>query len=194
MLQPLRHFWHILRWTLRGKPAPPPQIVKQRTVKHYQSRFAPKIFIESGTYLGDMVAFMESRVREVYSIELSEQLCERAQARFASLSHVHILQGDSNDVLPRLLEGISEPCLFWLDGHFSGGVTAQGEVDYPILQELDHIRRHGIKNHVILIDDARLFVPPAPAKAEIIESLREINPAYIIEESADIIRAFVNRN
>lgn len=190
-MQSARHLRHLLEWNLRGKPVPPPTVVKQRTVKHYQKKFGPKIFIETGTYLGDMVAAVASRFTETYSIELSPELCERAQARFAARDDVHILHGDSNDVLPLILQKISEPCLFWLDGHFSGGITGQGKLDYPILQELEHIRRHPIKNHMILIDDARLYVSPAPAKEQIIERLRGTNPAYVIEDRDDIIRAFI---
>jgi len=159
-MQTLRHLRHILEWNLRGKPVPPPHAVKQRIVKHYQKEFRPKILIETGTYLGDMVAAVESCFTEVYSIELSPELYERARARFSMRAGVHIMLGDSSEVLPVILEKISEPCLFWLDGHFSGGITAQGKLNYPILEELAQIRRHGIRNHVILIDDARLFVPP----------------------------------
>jgi hypothetical protein len=189
-MQSARHLRHVLEWNLRGKPLPPPAVVKQRTVKHYQKTFGPKIFIETGTYLGDMVAAVAARFTETYSIELSPELCERAQTRFATRKNVHILEGDSSEVLPLILKNISEPCLFWLDGHFSGGITAQGKLDYPILQELEHIRRHSIKNHLILIDDARLFVSPAPALEHIVECLRSINPAYVIENRDDIIRAF----
>ena len=190
-MQSARHLRHVLEWTLRGKPVPPPAVVKQRTVKHYQKKFGPRIFIETGTYLGDMVAAVAARFTETYSIELSLELCDRAQDRFATRDDVHILHGDSSDVLPLILKKISEPCVFWLDGHFSGGITAQGKLDFPILQELEHIRRHPIKTHVILIDDARLFVPPAPAKEQIIEHLRDINPAYVIEDRDDIIRASI---
>jgi hypothetical protein len=47
--------------------------------------------------------------------------------------------------------------LFWLDGHFCGGVSAHGDKGTPILEELNLILSHRVKEHVILIDDARLF-------------------------------------
>jgi hypothetical protein len=48
--------------------------------------------------------------------------------------------------------------LFWLDGHYSGGVTGIGSLETPIIKELQTIFNHPLsKKHVILIDDARLF-------------------------------------
>jgi hypothetical protein len=193
MIQTLRHLRHIVDWNLRGKPAPPPHVVKQRIIKSYQKRFGLNVFVETGTYLGEMLDALKSSFRELYSIELSEELYGRAERKFAADERVHIMQGDSGDVLPIILDKVSEPCLFWLDGHFSGGITAQGALDFPILKELEHIGHHRIKNHVILIDDARFFsgTMDAPDREQIAASLRAINPAYRIEERDDIIRAFV---
>jgi len=192
-MQAIRRLYHVIRWNLRGKPVPPPQEIKQSTVKHYQKRFGPQVFVETGTYLGDMVAAVMLRFRQIYSVELSPELYERARKRFAAYQNVHISHGDSSEVLSGILSEIAEPCLFWLDGHFSGGITARGTVDFPILGELECIREHKIKNHVILIDDARLFGESSdiPGKTEVMESLRAINPKYTIEERHDIIRAFL---
>jgi hypothetical protein len=193
MMQTVRHLSHIVRWNLRGKPVPPPHVVKQRVIKAYARRFGLSLFVETGTYLGEMVEAVRAQFREVYSIELSPELTQNARRKFAIDPRVHIIEGDSGEVLPSILEKISEPCLFWLDGHFSGGITAQGSEDYPVLRELAHISRHHVKNHVILIDDARLFVGDgsAPAKPRLVEALRQINPRYRVEERDDIIRAFV---
>jgi hypothetical protein len=190
----LRDSYHILRWNLAGKPVPPPHVVKQRTIRDYQKRFGLKIFVETGTYLGDMVAAVEPYFAALYSIELGEELYQNARARFAGNPKIQIMHGDSASALSALLQGISEPCLFWLDGHFSGAATAKGQVNFPVLEELDQIRRHQIRDHVILIDDARFFIgAPEPSTQEIVESLRSINPSYSIENSNDIIRATVSR-
>ena len=54
------------------------------------------------------------------------------------------------------MKELKKPALFWLDGHYSGGETARGKKDTPILEEL--ITIFGAKEeHIILIDDARLF-------------------------------------
>ena len=124
----------------------------------YARRFRLPVFIETGTYLGDMVDGVRNVFEEVYSIELSPRLHLEARARFKGAPHVTLLQGDSGAVLKDLLPRLSRPCLFWLDGHYSGGITALGNKETPIVNELDHILRHKLLlNHVILIDDARCF-------------------------------------
>jgi hypothetical protein len=58
------------------------------------------------------------------------------------------------DIMPTLEGNV----LFWLDGHYSEGITARGDEDCPVLYELFHIfsQRWFIEG-VVLIDDARLF-------------------------------------
>ena len=195
MLQTIRGLYHIAGWRLRGRPVPPPHAVKRGVIRHYQKKFGVGVLVETGTYLGEMVEAMRPHFREVYSIELSEDLHERAKKLFAADPHVHLVRGDSADAMPDILAAVSEPCLFWLDGHYSGGITARGSLDYPIIRELEHISRHGVRRHVILIDDARLFDggTGVPSKEQIVQKLREINPDYRIEESDDVIRAYVER-
>ncbi len=187
--------YSLLWWYLRGRPSPPPPIIKRRIVKDFRRRFGLKVFVETGTYLGDMVDAVKSQFKEIYSIELSEALYQRALSRFSNDPHVHLLMGDSGSVLPLVLDSISEPCLFWLDGHYSGGFTAQGELDYPVLKELSHIRNHPIKSHVILIDDARTFIGEGavPSRDEVVRALKDINPDYNVKVENDIIRAFIQQ-
>ena len=152
-----RHWKPYFEWLESGKPDPPPNIVKQMTIKEYANKYRLKVFIESGTYLGDMVYAVRGVFEKIYSIELDDNLYESAKAKFLKYSHMSILHGDSAKVMPKILDHIKNPCLFWLDGHYSGGITVKGELDTPISQELKHIFNHPIKDHVILIDDARLF-------------------------------------
>ena len=144
-------------WLRNGRPIPPPHIVKQMAVKEYAERFGLRIFVETGTLYGDMLSAVESFFDEIYSIELGQELFERARKRFARKGHITILQGDSADVLPALLARIKRPCLFWLDGHWSAGITARGAKNTPIREEICHILPHSVRGHVILIDDARCF-------------------------------------
>jgi hypothetical protein len=153
-----RHWKPYFEWLESGKPDPPPNIVKQMTIKEYANKYRLKVFIESGTYLGDMVYAVRGVFEKIYSIELDDNLYESAKAKFLKYSHMSILHGDSAKVMPKILEHIQDPCLFWLDGHYSAGITSKGEIATPILQELRHIFSHTVKDHVILIDDARLFI------------------------------------
>ncbi len=148
----------LIHWLEQGKPDAPPCIVKQITVKEYANRFGMKIFIETGTYLGDMVQSVKDYFEKIFSIELGDELYKKAKHRFSDYQHISLFHGDSSVVLPDILNQINEPCLFWLDAHYSEGITVGSHLENPILQELDCILKHKINDHVILIDDARNFI------------------------------------
>jgi hypothetical protein len=145
------------QWRKDKNYVPPPHIAKQEMILKYASRFNISVFVETGTYMAYMIDAMKGRFKELYSIELSKTLYERAINKFADYSHIHFLNGDSGAELPKLLATLNRPCLFWLDGHYSGGVTAKADLETPIIMELGTILEHPIKEHVVLIDDARLF-------------------------------------
>lgn len=127
------------------------------SILEYKRKFDYGIFVETGTYRGNMVEAMKTRFKKIYSIELSDDLYRKAKDRFVNDKHVELLKGDSGVILPELLTRIKEPAFFWLDAHYSGGITARGTIDTPIERELQAIMNHPIKEHVILIDDARHF-------------------------------------
>lgn len=139
-------------------------------------------FVETGTFLG--VGIRQALVAgfpNVISIELSESLARNAQDKFRNYSNVHVICGDACDVLWDVISTIQEQITFWLDGHYSGGVTAKGAVDDPILQELELIARHPVKTHTILVDDMRLYGAGASIQRGDVERLiLAINPAYKI--------------
>ncbi|MBI4494137.1 MAG: hypothetical protein HY690_15220 [Chloroflexi bacterium] len=114
----------------------------------------------------------------------------RAKQLFALDEHVSILHGDSSDVLPEILSKIAEPALFWLDGHYSGGVTARGKYETPVWQELQHILNHSAAWHVILIDDARCFVGQSdyPTLQETRDLVWRKHPEWLFDVAHDIIR------
>ena len=154
-----RRAWakHLLDWEKRGRPNPPPHLVKQSVIRRYAQQYGIRTFIETGTFHGDMVEAMRKHFDKIYSIELSQDLCARAKVRFMRDRNVEIIQGDSGVELGKLMERIHGPALFWLDGHYSAGETARGESDTPIFAELTHIYRSGTGGHVVIIDDARCF-------------------------------------
>ena len=178
------------RWERDGRPVPPPHAVKQKALRRYAQAFGTRVLVETGTYMGDMVAAMLDQFDRIYSIELSEELHQRARARFADEPRVTILQGDSAHVLPELLKGLDERCLFWLDGHYSSGVTALGEKETPVEQELRAILTHPVTGHVVLIDDARQFVGTGdwPAISTIESMVHSIDPRLVVRVEDDIIR------
>ena len=144
-------------WVQAGKPLPPPHVVKQQIVARHASAFGAHTLIETGTFRGQMIYAMKRYFDKIVSIELSETLYMAAKRRFRGYSSIEILHGDSGEVLPRVLGNISARCVFWLDGHYSGGDTARANIETPIAKELQTILNHPAKGNVILIDDARLF-------------------------------------
>lgn len=148
----------ILRWIFAGRPVPPPHLIKQRAIRACAGKFDLTVFVETGTYRGEMVEAVRRDFERVYSIELGGELHRQAQERFAADPHVTILQGDSGEVLRGLLPNIDKPALFWLDSHYSDADTARSALITPIRRELELILAHPLaRSHVILIDDARLF-------------------------------------
>lgn len=178
------------RWEHRGRPVPPPHIVKQRTIRRYAEQFGLKVFVETGTYHGDMVEAMRNQFETIYSIELSEDLYERAVIRFKRARNIELIHGDSASELGNIASRIDQPALFWLDGHFSGGDTAIGHKATPIREELGHILRTEIGRHVIIIDDARCFGsdPSYPDLEDLIDHIKSIRPGLDVVVENDSIR------
>jgi len=116
-----------------------------------------RTFVETGTYLGDTTQDMLPFFTSLHTIELSEKFYQLALTRFASEKSVQCHQGDSTDILPLLCPLLDSNTVFWLDGHFSAGPTAQGAKDCPLVEELQAISQHLSSDALIIIDDARLF-------------------------------------
>jgi hypothetical protein len=182
-------------WEKAGKPVPPPHAVKRRIVSYYASAFGVDTFVETGTYFGDMVYAVKDLFQNVISIELSEDLWKLATNRFRGYPHVRIQRGDSGEVLPYVLSSVSGPCLFWLDGHYSSGITAKASSETPVMNEVEAVFEHKIKGHVILIDDARCFdgthdYPTLDGLRQLVASSR---PDYAFSVSNDVIRIHPRR-
>lgn len=177
-------------WRNAGKLGPPPPVFKQRTVREYARRFSAYTLVESGTFLGEMVYAMRNGFRAIYSIELDPDLWKKASERFARYKHIRIIQGDSAEVLPEILSRIDSRCVFWLDGHYSEGITAKSNKETPIEDEIEHILKHRVRDHVTLIDDARCFngENDYPKLADLQRKLLTARPDFSFEVQDDIIR------
>lgn len=156
-IKDFRNTAQIFRWALAGMPNPPVPAVKRRLIHRYLQEYRFQTFIETGTFKGDTLASVaETGIRSI-SVELSREYFDRANQRFAGMSHVELHQGDAADVLPRIVALLKEPALFWLDGHYSAGETAHGALASPISTEMRCILDSPIEGHVVLIDDAADF-------------------------------------
>jgi len=186
----IRYRMTVRNWNKKGNPIPVPDVIKQKTVKEYAKIFSVETFIETGTYLGDMVDAVRDTFNKIYSIELDKTLYGQAKKKFSRHHNISIFHGDSSKVLPVILADISKPCLFWLDGHYSGGITAKGDFNTPIMQELNCILDHFIEEHVILIDDAREFNGDNdyPTLEELKKRIFRKYPDWKFDTKDDIIR------
>jgi hypothetical protein len=134
---------------------PSPPFVKVLALKRYARQYGLKTFVETGTFMGNTTASMADVMARCITVELSNQLHERALARFRDRANIHCVLGNSAQAIPAILQSLDEPALFWLDAHYSGGITADGGAD-PIIDELTAIFSHPVyRRSVVLVDDAR---------------------------------------
>jgi len=147
----------VRRWVRRGCPSPAPGSVKIAIVRSYVVASGAKRFVETGTFQGDTTEVIARTGVQCHTIEINPVIHARARRVLGHRRNIDFILGDSADEIARLLETIDEPAVFWLDGHFSGGVTGRSDLDTPISAELDAILNHPVRGHTILIDDAREF-------------------------------------
>lgn len=166
-----------------------PHLVKQHTVRQYAKRYGLHVLVETGTYYGEMVAAMKNRFNAIYSVECAHQLAQRAIRKFARHRNVHILEGDSQQVVPALLKTIREPALFWLDAGYYGWAGLQGD-RHRLTSELEAILRDPGKQHVILMDDARGLNGQngAPTVVQLKQRIESEFPGRRVEVKHDILR------
>lgn len=115
------------------------------------------IFIETGTYMGGTSKWASGQFKEVHTIELSESLYNQVKDELLAEGNITPHLGDSRNVLPEILANIKRNIVFWLDGHYSAGVTAGKDDPCPLLKELEIILSR-VNDDIILIDDARCLL------------------------------------
>lgn len=176
-------------WEQSGRPVPPPHAIKQKVLREKAEQYGLRVLCETGTYRGDMLEALKGEFSLLYSIELSDEYFRRACLRFKRDKKIVLVHGDSGTELPKIVEQLSEPALFWLDGHYSAGNTARGELDTPIFAELECILKHPME-HVIVIDDARCFGtdPGYPSIEQLSDFVRSVKPNAAISIEYDSIR------
>jgi hypothetical protein len=141
----------------QGFQVPLPQFIKRSIIKKVFLEHECRVLVETGTYLGDTPWAFRNDLAAIYSIELSSDLAALAKRRFRNYSNIGIVAGDSGEKLRDIVPQLKLKTLFWLDGHYSAGITAKGRVDCPIFEELEALLTGCPVPWVVLIDDARCF-------------------------------------
>lgn len=177
-------------WQAKDKPAPPPNCLKYDCIRQYARRFATPILVETGTWKGDAIFALRHDFREIHSIELAPEIHAEAKKTLAHWPHIHLHFGDSGRELPRVVRGLTDSTLFWLDGHWCAANSARGEKDSPIVEELDFLLRRPVGQNVVLVDDARCFTGQDgyPTVEEVRAMVAAHRPAATFEVADDIIR------
>lgn len=179
----------IEQWRKDGSPVPPPHALKQNVVTTYQKKYGCDTLVETGTYHGAMVEAQLPNFKTIYSIEIDHGLWSEQSTRFRNQPSVHIIEGDSGQMLKTIVPKLKGAAVFWLDGHYSGTGTGKGSKECPIYEEFDAIFSSNF-NHILLIDDARCFDGTCdyPTMAELSQYVKSRRPNASIEVKDDIIR------
>jgi hypothetical protein len=139
-----------------------------------------RVLVETGTYMGETAWALRRELDRIETIELEPTLARLARIRFKRVTNVHVYEGNSATVLPRILESLTEPALFWLDAHPSTDRTAR-DAPIPLRAELAAIGRHPVRGHVVLVDDLQnLGTPGYPTLGEI------TLPGYQLEQARGV--------
>ena len=157
----IQKYKEIRSWKKRMYSEHSPQFIKEEVFLKYGIKNAK--WIETGTCHGITTKFLADNYPQVYSIEPSKDLYDRAVQNFEG-RNVDLFNNCSENVLPDLLSKLNGDINFWLDGHYSGGVTFKGKKDCPVEDELLAINEN-ISNFTkitILIDDVRCFLAKSP--------------------------------
>jgi hypothetical protein len=179
----------VIHWGVAGAPIPPPDVIKKVTIVQYAVFFSVRSFIETGTFVGTTTKLMADSGFQCKTIELAKEYYDRAVNTFSAHTNVELFHGDSGEWLGKMTASAEAPHLFWLDGHYSGGKTARGSSDTPIVRELDQLLGCDIKNSVILIDDAREFGKGDYPPISFLEDYVKANlPDHKYENFGDIFR------
>jgi len=155
------------------------------------------IFVEAGTFHGESALRASKIFQRVITIEKSSFLFMQSSERLRSQSNITCYNGCTREHVAAHLSERDNP-LFWLDAHWSGGVTAGQEDECPILDELSLIFAQDLNSLAILIDDARLFTAPPPRPhvskqwPRIDEIAKKVPDDYVIYIFNDVIYILPN--
>jgi hypothetical protein len=151
------------------------------------------VFIESGTFYGESFskAINSGIFERCYSVEIQPELYQKLVPRFPESPSQKVFLGISyevfaKEIFPRC--SAQDRLFFWLDGHYSAGVTGGRDLPCPLLSELAAIEQHcPTKSLVIAIDDAndlgrqhdQIAGHNWPTRSEVEAAARRVNPSFI---------------
>lgn len=140
-----------------GQRLPLPYLLKRGIITRLAIKSGARVLVETGTYMGDTPWQLRHLFERIWTVEVHPPLAALARDRFKKVAKVTVVEADSRHALREIVPQIDQPTLYWLDGHYSSGITGMGEEVCPIFAELDTVFSQARAPFVALIDDARLF-------------------------------------
>ncbi|RWL22678.1 MAG: class I SAM-dependent methyltransferase [Mesorhizobium sp.] len=177
ILEPIGGYALDLIAKLRNRQFVPHSLTKLHNMKTCRDMTGATTAVEIGSYKGVTTKRMSHLFEKVISVEIDEALYHQASKRCAGRKNVELLLGDGARLLPEIAARVNKALIF-LDGHFSGGETGQGDEPEPVLKELDLIAPFISSFVAVVVDDFRLFgvEPGWPRKSEVIQKLETLLP------------------
>mmetsp|Transcript_156620 Transcript_156620/g.380381 ORF Transcript_156620/g.380381 Transcript_156620/m.380381 type:complete len:191 (-) Transcript_156620:14-586(-) len=120
---------------------------------------AYECLVETGTFLGQTVIPIAHHFKEVHTIEIKPECFEAAKLfSWKAKAPIHFHLGASHELLGSLVSRLKRRTLFYLDAHYSGGISGGDSDEVPLLKELRIIGRGytGLAG-LVVIDDLALF-------------------------------------
>lgn len=103
LLELIRRLPEIARWIQAGCTGIAPPSVKRLVIEAYRRQYSLAQFIETGTHVGDTLAFIaQKKGIHATSIELDETYYRAAKQRFVGYQNVTLLHGDGGKLQPEL--------------------------------------------------------------------------------------------
>lgn len=170
-------------------------------IKMIAMAFKAPIFVETGTFRGDSTERASRYFPFIHTIELANDLFELCQNRFKGNSSITLHHGDSALILQTIVPILDKKAVFFLDAHNSGGGTAKGETNTPILTEIRTVLQKALFDPILVIDDTRMFYEPLcnvegtimegyPSLIQVVDTILAIKKNYKFALISDVLVAY----
>ncbi len=171
--------------------------IPKQIARDLKLKYGMELFIETGTMHGHTAAWAARHFKKIITMDIYPDYINDAKTNScAQFNNIEFHVGFSSILLQdKIMPLVKEQALFWLDAHWGGDLHYPAPaIECPLMNELRVIKSFGDSfGHVILIDDARLFIkaPPPPMNADVWPSYKEIedllSPTMTLNIADDII-------
>tara|TARA_Y100000401_G_scaffold79227_1_gene64759 strand:- start:606 stop:1175 length:570 start_codon:yes stop_codon:yes gene_type:complete len=119
-----------------------------------------KIFVETGTAYGQTLVEVQPYFEKIFTVEISKKLWEFLNPQISHVDNIEHVNGDSLVEIPKFLKKLTDKdkVFFWLDAHWSQGLSDKNHLDVPLIEECVIIdQEYKSDTAIVVIDDVRMF-------------------------------------